>query len=129
MHTFIQNIVFDCANPFELAQFWSKLVDRPVSPEDQPGDTEVIVEMAEGPTLFFQQVPEPKTIKNRVHICLRPDTLRDDKVARVLEIGGSIVSDHRNPDGTGWAVCADPEGNEFCLLRSVGELPAGHAHP
>jgi predicted enzyme related to lactoylglutathione lyase len=45
-------------------------------------------------------------------------------VERLLGIGARFVTDHRNPDGSGWAVLADPEGNEFCVLRSESERAA-----
>jgi predicted enzyme related to lactoylglutathione lyase len=71
--------------------------------------------------LFFQHVPEPKTVKNRVHICLQPDIRRDEEVERILTLGATLVSDMREDDGTGWVVLADPEGNEFCVVRSDAE--------
>ncbi len=69
----------------------------------------------------WQHFAEPKTVKNRVHVCLRPDGPRDTEVERLLGIGATLVADRRRPDGTGWAVLADPEGNEFCVLRSAEE--------
>jgi hypothetical protein len=69
-------------------------------------------------------VPEPKKIKNRIHLGLRPETSRDQEVERLMGLGATFVSDHRNPDGTGWAVLADPEGNEFCVLRSESDRAA-----
>ncbi|MGQ0842172.1 VOC family protein [Actinokineospora sp.] len=113
----IHNIAFDCADSYVLAQWWSQVVGHPVHPDDRPGDDEVIIELPAGPTLFFNQVPEAKTVKNRVHLCLRPDIPRDEEVARLLGAGAVMVSDLREPDGRGWAVLADPEGNEFCILR------------
>ena len=64
------------------------------------------------------KVPEPKTVKNRMHICLRPtDRNRDDEIERILGLGATLVNDLRNGPDKGWAVLADPEGNEFCVLR------------
>jgi predicted enzyme related to lactoylglutathione lyase len=64
------------------------------------------------------KVPEPKTVKNRMHMCLRPvDRGRDDEIDRVLDLGATLVADLRDGD-TGWAVLADPEGNEFCVLST-----------
>jgi predicted enzyme related to lactoylglutathione lyase len=121
----IRNVVIDCANPYELAQFWSQILGRPLGEDDNPGDDEVILVMPEGhPTLLFAQVPEPKTVKNRLHLCLTPEVARDTEVERVLGLGGTIVNDLRDPDGTGWVVFADPEGNEFCVLRSEAERAA-----
>jgi hypothetical protein len=117
----VQNIAFDCPDPYALAQFWSAVTGRPLNEEDFPGDPEASIELANGTTLFFNEVPEPKVVKNRVHVCLRPDGPRDAEVDRLLGLGASLVADLRRPDGTGWAVLADPEGNEFCVLRSAAE--------
>ena len=121
MTSVLQNVAIDCANAYELALFWSKVTGRPMHPDDKPGDRETEVLMAEGPVLFFNEVPEPKVVKNRLHLCLRPETSRDEEVERLLGLGATFVGDHRNPDGTGWAILADPEGNEFCVLRSESE--------
>jgi predicted enzyme related to lactoylglutathione lyase len=124
MVSVLQNVAIDCADAYELARFWSKVTGRPQHPEDEPGAHETQVLLAEGPVLHFNQVPEPKTIKNRIHLCLRPETSRDQEVERLLEIGATLVTDLRNPDGSGWAVLADPEGNEFCVLRSESDRAA-----
>ncbi|MFJ5832104.1 VOC family protein [Streptomyces sp. NPDC093089] len=78
----------------------------------------------EGPVLYFNQVPESKKIKNRIHLCLRPEASREQEVERPLGLGATLVADRRNHDGTGWAVLADPEGNEFCVLRSESDRAA-----
>ncbi|BFP50412.1 VOC family protein [Streptomyces griseus] len=124
MISVLQNVAIDCANAYELARFWSGVTGRPLHPEDGPGSRETQVLLAEGPVLHFNQVPEAKTAKNRIHLCLRPDTTRDREVERLLELGATFVSDHRNPDGSGWAILADPEGNEFCVLRSESDRAA-----
>ncbi|MFI0895451.1 VOC family protein [Streptomyces sp. NPDC020983] len=127
MASVVQNVAIDCADAYALACFWSEATGRPLDPRCRPGDEETWVEQAEGPALYFNQVPEPKTVKNRVHLCLRPDTTREDEVGRLLALGATLVADRRNPDGTGWAVLADPEGNEFCVLRSASERAAAGA--
>ncbi|MFC4334029.1 VOC family protein [Salininema proteolyticum] len=124
MPTTLQNVAIDCADPYGLALFWSKVTDRPLHPACQPDAPEAQVLLAEGPVLHFNRVAEPKTDKNRLHVCLCPETPRDEEVERLLGIGAAFVADHRNPDGTGWAVLADPEGNEFCVLRSAAEREA-----
>ncbi|MGW7685135.1 VOC family protein [Kribbella sp. NPDC054772] len=121
MVSVLQNVAIDCANAYELARFWSAVTGRPLDPDCEPGDHETVVMLEEGPLLYFNQVPEPKTIKNRVHLCLRPDTTRDQEVDRLLALGATLANDHRNPDGTGWVVLTDPEGNEFCVLRSKAD--------
>ncbi|GAA2444921.1 VOC family protein [Streptomyces glaucus] len=120
-----QNAAIDCADAYELARFWSRVTGRPLHPGDKPGDPETQVLLAEGPALYFNQVPEPKTIKNRIHLCLRPETSREQEVERLLGLGAALVADLRNPDGSGWAVLADPEGDEFRVLRSAAEPADG----
>jgi predicted enzyme related to lactoylglutathione lyase len=120
----IMNISVDCANPYELARFWSQVLDLPLGAEDKPGDDEVGIPLREGEELLFLKVPEPKSGKNRLHLCLRPLIRRDEEVERLLAIGATVIDDRRNEDGTGWAVMGDPEGNEFCVLRSAEERAA-----
>ena len=73
--------------------------------------------------LLFIEVPDVKQVKNRIHLDLRPtEGTRDAELARLTELGAAVVADRRNADGTGWAVLADPEGNEFCILRSEAEV-------
>lgn len=125
MSSSIRNISVDCANPFELAEFWSQVLDLPMEPDDKPGDAETGLSLDTGEELLFLKVPEPKTVKNRMHLCLVPKQLRDREVERLLAIGAAMVDDRRESDGTGWAVLADPEGNEFCVLRSDEERAKG----
>jgi hypothetical protein len=124
MVSVLQNVAIDCADAYELALFWSRVTDRPLHPEDKPGNRETQVLLVEGPVLYFNQVPESKKSKNRIHLCLRPETSREQEVERLLGLGATLVADHRNPDGSGWAVLADPEGNEFCVLRSESDRAA-----
>jgi predicted enzyme related to lactoylglutathione lyase len=124
MTSLIHNIAFDTADPYRLARFWSQVVRQPLPDNAQPGDDELTMSLGNGTNLYFQRVPEPKTVKNRLHVCLQPDIRRDTEVDRLLGLGATFHEDHRNPDGTGWAVLRDPEGNEFCVLRSAAEHAA-----
>lgn len=66
-------------------------------------------------------MPEGKSAKNRLHFDLKPHgRTRAEEVERVLALGGRVIADHTRPDGGGWVLMADPEGNEFCVER--GEL-------
>ncbi|MFE3946053.1 VOC family protein [Streptomyces sp. NPDC059118] len=113
MVSVVQNVAIDYADAYELARFWSRVTGRPLHPEDRPGARETQVLLAEGPLLYFNQVPEPKKVKNRIHLCLRPETSREQEVERLLGIGATFVTDHRNPDGSGWAVLADPNTPDY----------------
>lgn len=117
----IRSITIDCADPYKLAQWWCEVFGVAQHPDDHPGDPEALCEIGGGFRLLFETVPEAKSVKNRVHIDLQPDTTRDEEVQRVLGLGASFVSDHREPDGSGWVGLADPDGNEFCIERSPRE--------
>jgi len=124
MPTKVLNVTVDCADAYALAQFWSQVTERPIPDYDKPGDDEVGFTLDSGIALLFIQVPEPKTVKNRMHLCLEPEIPRDEEIKRILALGATLVDDLREPDGKGWAVLADPEGNEFCVLRSTAERAA-----
>ncbi|GAB3145267.1 VOC family protein [Micromonospora sonneratiae] len=124
MSSRIYNICFDCADTYALSGFWAEVLRCSRHADAQPGDPEAMLLPTDGagPIVFFQQVPEGKTIKNRLHMCLQPDDrTRDEEVERIIALGATQVADHRRPDGAGWVVLADPEGNEFCVLRSAAE--------
>ena len=69
------------------------------------------------PDLLFLRVPERKEAKNRLHLDLRPED-RDAEVARLEGLGARRVDVGQGPDVT-WVVMADPDGNEFCVLRAL----------
>lgn len=122
----IANICLDCADAYALGRFWSAVLDLPLADDDEPGDEEVGIALPTGQDLLFLQVPEPKTVKNRMHLCLTGEGpgQRDAEVERVLALGATVVDDRRTPDGRGWVVLADPEGNEFCVVRNEADMAA-----
>ena len=126
----ISHTTVDCHHAYELSQWWKQVlgyVDVEGDP-NEPGHEEcMILSPVTGEHLLFIEVPDVKQIKNRLHLDLRPtDGTRDEEVARLLAIGATEVADHREVrgDGTGWVTLADPEGNEFCVLRSDAERAA-----
>ena len=95
-----------------MGRFWSEALQLPLH---GPEGGEWWLEPGEGvPDILFLEVPETKTVKNRVHLDLRPD----DQAAEVkrLEGLGARETDIGQQDVT-WVVMSDPEGNEFCVLR------------
>jgi hypothetical protein len=126
--SFIAHTTVDCVNACELSRWWQTVLDYAEDPEDpnEPGDEECMIFSPDrSHRLLFVEVPESKRVKNRIHFDLRPaDGPRDTELARLIECGATTVDDRRNADGTGWVVLADPEGNEFCILRSEAEVAA-----
>jgi hypothetical protein len=120
------NITFDCNDAYTLGLFWSQVLERPLNDDDNPGDPAALIEMAEGPGILFIGVPEGKSVKNRLHLDVKPtDRTRDEEVERLLGVGATLYEDHRREDGSGWVTLRDPEGNEFCVERSASEMAGG----
>jgi predicted enzyme related to lactoylglutathione lyase len=117
----VQALVIDAADPSALATFWQELLGWRRTYEE---DDEVVLEPPAGSPedgvaadLLFAKVPEGKQAKNRLHLDLRPDD-RDAEVARAEALGATRV-DVGQDDTATWVVLADPEGNEFCILRPL----------
>jgi predicted enzyme related to lactoylglutathione lyase len=121
----IDHTSIDCHDAYELSTFWAQVLgftDVPGDP-NEPGHEEcMIIDPAGEHRVLFIEVPEGKRVKNRMHFDLVPtDRTRDEEIERVLALGATSFDDLRQPDGTGWLVLTDPEGNEFCILRSDAE--------
>ena len=121
----IRHVTIDCHDPYSQAAFWADVLGF-VEDQDNPNapdDPEALITDPSGrhPGLLFIRVPDAKAVKNRVHVDLVPAAMRDETVVALLGRGATLVDDHRRADGTGWAVLADPEGNEFCVERSDAE--------
>ncbi|MDR2281417.1 MAG: VOC family protein [Gordonia sp. (in: high G+C Gram-positive bacteria)] len=146
-------VTFDAHDPRSQSRFWAAVLDYRVpgppgvdlSPGEDPFDAwdaflaDLGVPVSQrnsrsaaedpdgvGPRLFFQQVPEDKVVKNRVHLDVRgaPGLVGEDRMAaleamctRVQSLGATRIRRHDpvNPMETGYIVMTDPEGNEFCL--------------
>ena len=128
----ISHTTIDSRNAYQQSLWWSQVLGMGEDPRDpnEPGHEECMIFSADGRTrLLFVEVPEAKQIKNRLHFDLRPtDATRDEEVARLLSLGATEVADHRGPDGSGWVTLADPEGNEFDVLRGDSEFTDPYAH-
>ena len=124
----ISHTTINARNAYQQSVWWSGVLGWTEIPEDPnlPGHEECMIIDPNGPgRLLFIDVPDDKQLRNRIHLDLRPtDGTRDGEVARLLAAGATQVDDLRRPDGGGWVVLADPEGNEFCILRSDAEVEA-----
>lgn len=117
----IQCITIDCENPKKLAEFWAAALDWKITFEDE---IEVCLELLDGspevgriPDILFLKNPEKKSVKNRLHLDLRPQD-QEAEVARLEALGAKKIEIGQSKyEGTTWVVMADPEGNEFCILR------------
>jgi predicted enzyme related to lactoylglutathione lyase len=115
----LQCIAVDAIDPQAQGRWWAEALgwglwdEEPdevcVSPPSGSGQTEIL----------FLKVPEDKQVKNRIHLDLRPDD-QEAEVARFEALGATRVDvgQQGNPEVT-WVVLADPEGNEFCILRAL----------
>jgi hypothetical protein len=110
----IGNVTFDCENPARVAEFWGTALGYKVqnlnehfSMANHPDGTP--------PNLLFIKVPEPRTVKNRMHVDVAADD-REAEIERLIGLGATRGESHSMPEyGVTWTVLQDPEGNELCV--------------
>ncbi|MFY9890033.1 MAG: VOC family protein [Streptosporangiaceae bacterium] len=120
----IQCLSVDSTEPRKIAAFWAQALGwRLTADQDDNDNDEVCIEPPEGspedgvaPDILFLRVPEDKAVKNRLHLDLRPKD-QAAEVARLEALGARRVDVGQGPEST-WVVLADPDGNEFCVLRA-----------
>jgi len=131
----LRSIVFDCAHPSRLAVFWADTLGYTVRPYDQAeidrlhamgldvdSDPSVVIDPpGDGPTIWFNLVPEPKAAKNRVHVDINLSNL--DEVMRLIERGARVLRPLDAVPEERWLIMADPEGNEFCASPPEARVP------
>src|SRR3954447_3742922 len=112
----VDGLSIDCVDPAALARFWAEALDFKIDPSDDPNEISVSPKSGTGTPLLFIKVPEGKTIKNRLHLDLRPED-QAAEVDRLIGLGATTVDIGQGSPS--WVVLADPEGNEFCVLRAL----------
>jgi predicted enzyme related to lactoylglutathione lyase len=117
----IEAIDIDTGDPQRIATFWAEALGWPIVSQSED---EWVLEAPEGspehdiaPALLFLLVPEGKSVKNRLHLDLRPDD-QAAEVARLTGLGATTVDVGQGD--VSWVVMADPDGNEFCVLKHRG---------
>lgn len=120
------HLVIDVTDLDRVAGFWAALLDLGVTRRELDW-----VDLAPlgrgGPVLSFQRVPEPKTVKNRLHLDLAVDPVAGGVVAagyRAHALGATPATEIFAADSTPWQVWRDPEGNEFCFVTESAERGA-----
>jgi catechol 2,3-dioxygenase-like lactoylglutathione lyase family enzyme len=123
----VQSVCIDSQDPQKIADFWEAALGWRRTHNDPD---EVVLEPPAGtpedgvvPDILFARVPEGKTVKNRLHLDLRPDD-QAAEVQRLESLGAHRVSVGQGDD-VSWVVLADPDGNEFCVLRALTPEEAG----
>jgi len=108
----LNSITMDSADAEAQARFWAQAL------EGYAVDSEwaMVVKSESGPTIFFQKVPERKSVKNRVHLDLSVAD-RAAEVARLKGLGAKVMQE-MDEGGYKWTVMQDPEGNEFCVTQA-----------
>ncbi|MDP9068561.1 MAG: VOC family protein [Actinomycetota bacterium] len=123
MGLIIDWVAVDAHDPEKLARFWADALDYKIEYdsnqdfENDGSEREVVIapQTGHGPRLLFLLVMDEKKVKNRLHLDLRPGD-QNAEVNRLEQLGARRV-DIGQGDVT-WVVLADPEGNEFCVLRA-----------
>jgi len=119
----LQAITVDAHDPRALAQFWAEVLGWKIG--EGVNELEVWIERELGdpkntgfPDILFLKNSDVKNVKNRLHLDLRPDD-QDAEVRRLEKLGAQRIEIGQSADpDTSWVVMADPEGNEFCVLRA-----------
>ena len=128
----LSHLSVDARDAYAQSRWWAEVLGWSEDPEDPnlPGHEECMTYFPDGRRrLLFIEVPEARTVKNRLHLDLAPtDASRESEVERLQALGATWLADHRRPDGSGWVTLADPEGNELCVLTSDLDRPDPYAH-
>ncbi len=120
----LQCITVDAHDPLALAQFWSEALGWKIG--EDVNEIEVWIERELGdpkntgfPDILFLKNSDKKQGKNRLHLDLRPDD-QAAEVSRLEKLGAKQIDIGQSAEPTcTWIVMADPEGNEFCVLKSL----------
>jgi predicted enzyme related to lactoylglutathione lyase len=113
-------LVLDCHDPEALAEFWAGAIDY-VNVGEAGVYVVLVPDGRPGPKLLLQRVPEPKTVKNRMHLDIDASDI-EAEAARLEALGARrLAGEQKHEHGSRWILMADPEGNEFCVCDGGGQ--------
>ena len=109
-------IGIDSVRPEQLALFWAEALGYTIGDMDRAGTyLDLVPPEADMPVVYLQLVPELKTVKNRLHLDLRPAE-PEETIEKLLALGAAkLGKPMTGSEGGWWQVMSDPEGNEFCV--------------
>jgi catechol 2,3-dioxygenase-like lactoylglutathione lyase family enzyme len=107
-------VTFDCADAAAVARFWADVLGRRVAEDPTPEHAVLLPGGTGAPRIAFNKVPEPKTVKNRVHLDVVSASY-EAEAERLQSLGAQKLRDFQT-DKTRWTTFADIEGNEFDLI-------------
>jgi len=115
MPSSVDGLTIDCRDPRRLATFWTQALGYELK-EATDDEADIVDPSGHSWPLLFLVVPEGKSMKNRLHLDIRPPRSMAEEVER-LEAAGATVQRRVDEHGSFWTIMQDPEGNEFCVLR------------
>ena len=118
-------VALDCSDPATLAEFWASALEYEVVRVSEDGERAFVGDpQGKGPTLLLHRVPEPKLVKNRMHLDVyvspwgsppaEAKPIVDAEAQRLRALGATELQTFEKPDDY-FVVMTDPEGNEFCI--------------
>ncbi len=125
MSLVVDCVLIDCVDLDVMTAFWCQALDLKHVWTGPSGGHLLTATDGSGRRIALMPSHSTKTAKNRVHFDLRPDRDQHAEVRRLAGLGARLV-DIGQVD-VPWVVMADPEGNEFCVLRSLAEKEKGLA--
>jgi hypothetical protein len=119
-------IALDCSDPAKLAEFWAAVLNYEIARISEDGERAFLADpQQKGPSFLLHRVPEPKLVKNRLHLDVyipaswglppaEAKPIVDAEAERLRGMGATVLQVFEKPDDY-FVVMSDPEGNEFCI--------------
>lgn len=120
-------LIFDCTDCMKVASFWAAALGWELDADSSEAFAFISDPSGRLDGIGFQPVPELKTVKNRMHMDVRPTGTMQEEVDRLVGLGATVRG-FIEADDSYWTQMRDSEGNEFCILRGPGDGWEGDLH-